>query len=84
MNNLMKNSPPQVELALVRHCALVTCGQQVRCGETLATSNSPERGDIHAPFPGKVLHVDSYRIRLSREKGETVPLASLDGLEPVG
>ncbi len=74
------NSPARAEMALTRHCALVKCGQAVRRGETIATSNVPERGDIHAPFAGKVEHVDPYRVRIERTSGETVDPVSLDDL----
>ncbi|MGE4424799.1 MAG: electron transport complex protein RnfC, partial [Pseudodesulfovibrio sp.] len=81
MNTRTTNESIQAEMTLTRHCALVGCGQEVRRGERIATANVPERGDIHAPFPGKVLHVDPYRIRIERGEGETVGPASLDGLE---
>ncbi|BDQ33373.1 electron transport complex protein RnfC [Pseudodesulfovibrio portus] len=67
-------------MTLTLHCPLVKCGQDVRRGETIATSNVPDRGDIHAPFSGRVLHVDPYRIRIAPEAGETVDAVSLDGL----
>ncbi|MGE4195246.1 MAG: 4Fe-4S dicluster domain-containing protein [Pseudodesulfovibrio sp.] len=81
MNTQATTESAQAEMVLTRHCALVDCGQEVRRGQTIATANVPDRGDIHAPFAGKVVHVDPYRIRLEREEGETVAPASLDGLE---
>jgi electron transport complex protein RnfC len=80
MNTQATNESAQAEMVLTRHCALVQCGQEVRRGQTIAIANVPGRGDIHAPFSGKVLHVDPYRIRIERGSGETVAPASLDGL----
>ena len=72
MNIQTIQNPTQVEMTLTRHCPLVTCGQDVKRGERIATSNAPDKGDIHAPFPGKVAHVDPYRIRIDVKEGETV------------
>jgi electron transport complex protein RnfC len=81
MNTQATNESAQAEMVLSNHCALVACGQEVRGGQTIATSNVPGRGDIHAPFPGTVRHVDPYRIRIERGTGDTVEPASLSGLE---
>lgn len=77
----MQETPPApAEMTLDRHCPLVACGQEVARGERIATASRPGAGDIHAPFPGTVQHVDPYRIRIARKEGETVPPADLDGL----
>ncbi|WP_272701397.1 4Fe-4S dicluster domain-containing protein [Desulfovibrio sp. Fe33] len=78
--NTLSTPPAPAELTLTRHCPLVTCGQKVERGERIATASEPGMGDIHAPFPGSVEHVDPYRIRIVREGGETVDPAILDGL----
>ncbi len=67
-------------MTLARHCSLVSCGQNVKRGECLATSNAPNKGNIHAPFPGKVIHVDPYRIGITPEEGETVEPVSFNGI----
>ncbi|WP_243547181.1 4Fe-4S dicluster domain-containing protein [Pseudodesulfovibrio tunisiensis] len=59
--------PPHVELTLMRHCPLVTCGQEVRRGERVATSSVPDMGDIHTPIAGKVSQVDAFRVRITAE-----------------
>lgn len=81
MNTRETLSSAPVEMNLTRHCPLVACGQAVARGERVATASVPGRGDIHAPFAGKVAHVDPYRIRIAPEgDGETEP-QSLAGLE---
>ncbi|WP_207262049.1 4Fe-4S dicluster domain-containing protein [Desulfovibrio sp. Huiquan2017] len=77
---MQETSPAPAEVTLDRHCPLVSCGQEVVRGERIATASRPGAGDIHAPFPGKVLHVDPYRIRIARQEGKTVAPAVLDGL----
>jgi len=80
MNSQTKQEPAQAEMTLTRHCRLVTCGQNVKRGERIATSSTPDKGDIHAPHPGKVTHVDPYRIRITKEKGEAIEPVSLTGV----
>lgn len=71
---------PQAELTLNHHCPLVTCGQEVRRGERIATSSTPDRGDLHAPVAGSVSYVDAFRIRIESGSGETVDPIDLDDL----
>ncbi|NDV18591.1 4Fe-4S dicluster domain-containing protein [Pseudodesulfovibrio sp. JC047] len=80
MKTQTTHSTVQAEIPLSRCCPLVTCGQAVKQGERIATSNVPEKGDIHAPFAGKVVHVDPFRIRIDQEEGDTVQPVSFDGL----
>ncbi|XXJ18555.1 4Fe-4S dicluster domain-containing protein [Desulfovibrio caledoniensis] len=70
----------KAEMNLARHCPLVTCGQEVKRGERIATASAPGRGDIHAPCAGTVEHVDPYRIRIDPTEGATVVPEVLDGL----
>jgi electron transport complex protein RnfC len=70
----------KAEMNLARHCPLVTCGQEVKRGERIATASAPGRGDIHAPSAGTVEHVDPYRIRIALTEGGTVVPEVLDGL----
>lgn len=70
----------QTELTLDRHCALVTCGQEVKRGQCIATANGPGQGDIHTPMSGKVVHVDAYRVRIAPEGNETVAPVDLSDL----
>jgi len=84
MNTQTIQTPNQVELTLARHCPLVTCGQEVKRGERIATASVPEKGDIHTPIPGKVVHVDPYRIRVTLSVGQTVETTDLDGFEGAG
>ncbi|NDV19432.1 4Fe-4S dicluster domain-containing protein [Pseudodesulfovibrio sp. JC047] len=80
MNTQTRKQSARAEMVLTCHCAVVSCGQTVRQGETIATATVPDRGDIHAPFAGKIVHVDRYRIRIDREVGEIVSPAILDDL----
>lgn len=68
------------EMALERHCPLVTCGNTVKRGQCVATANAPGRGDIHTPIAGKVVHVDAYRVRVEAEGDEAVDTIPLNGL----
>ena len=70
----------QAEMPLMRHCPLVTCGQEVKRGERIATSSTPGMGDIHTPVAGKVAHVDTFRIRIDANGDEQVDPVSLDDL----
>ncbi|MEF2231849.1 MAG: 4Fe-4S dicluster domain-containing protein [Pseudodesulfovibrio sp.] len=80
MNTPTNDRHAQAEMPLGRHCALVQCGQNVKRGEVIATASVPGLGNIHAPFPGRILHVDPYRIRIGREAGESVDPVSIVGL----
>lgn len=73
-------APDQAEMTLMRHCPLVKCGQEVKRGERIATSSSPDKGDIHAPFSGNITHVDPYRIGIATTEGETVETTPLEVL----
>lgn len=81
MNTRTMQTPNQVEMTLNRHCPLVTCGQEVKRGERLATASVPGKGDIHTPIPGKVVHVDPYRIRVTLNVGKTVDTVDLGDLK---
>jgi electron transport complex protein RnfC len=63
---------PRAELTMTRHCPLAACGQKVRRGERIATSNAPGLGDIHSPLAGTVTHVDAYRIRVEAAEPGTL------------
>ena len=80
MNTQAIYSSSKAEMTLGRHCPLVTCGQEVKRGELIATTNADDKGDIHAPIPGKVIDVGRYSITIERREGETVAPVSLDGL----
>ncbi|AMK12782.1 4Fe-4S dicluster domain-containing protein [Pseudodesulfovibrio indicus] len=84
MNTRETVSSAPAEMNLTRQCPLVVCGQAVVRGERIATGSVPGRGDVHAPFAGKVAHVDPYRIRIVPEgDGEVEPdfPAGLEGSE---
>lgn len=79
---MQTTNPSVTEMNLTRHCPLVTCGQAVLRGERIATANLPGLGDIHAPFAGRVEHVDPYRVRLAGTSGENPAETANDTVEP--